>query len=171
MSKTQTLTAVAIALTVLALPAAGGARTTSQTGPQAVVSGNGAVSFGADAGEYTPSGFALRGRAEVVQGQNRLRADSINGIGANNQVERLEATGNVYFVTPEQTIRGDHAVYTLAANEVVVTGDVILTQGQNVLTGGRLVYNTKTEAARMEGGSGANGGRIRGVFYPENSGN
>lgn len=167
MSKTQTLTAIAIALTVLALPAAGGA----QTGPQAVVSGNGAVSFGADAGEYTPNGFALRGRAEVVQGQNRLRADAINGIGTNNQVERLEATGNVYFVTPTQTMRGDRAVFTLAANEVVVTGDVILTQGQNVLTGGRLVYNTKTEAARMEGGSGANGGRIRGVFYPENSGN
>jgi len=53
-------------------------------------------------------------------------------------------------------------------NEVVVTGDVILTQGQNVLTGGRLAYNTRTEAARMEGPAN---GRIRGVFYPQNSGN
>ena len=38
-----------------------------------------------------------------------------------------------------------------SSGEVVVTGDVILTQGQNVLTGGRLVYNVNTEAARMEG--------------------
>ncbi len=165
MTKTQTLTAVAIALTVLALPAAGGAQTTQQP-----ALGNGAVSYGADGGEYTPEGFALRGRAEVIQGQNRLRADAINGVVSSGDLRRVEASGNVYFVTPDQTIRGDRAVYTLAANEVVVTGDVILTQGQNVLTGGRLTYNTRTEAARMEGAS-TNGGRIRGVFYPQNSGN
>jgi len=169
MTKTQTLTAVAIALTVLALPAAGGAQTAQQPAQQPAL-GNGAVSYGADGGEYTPEGFALRGRAEVIQGQNRLRADAINGIVASGDLRRVEASGNVYFVTPDQTIRGDRAVYTLAANEVVVTGDVILTQGQNVLTGGRLTYNTKTESARMEGAS-TNGGRIRGVFYPENSGN
>ncbi|HZV84802.1 MAG TPA: LptA/OstA family protein [Brevundimonas sp.] len=127
-----------------------------------------AVAYGADAGEYTPAGFTLRGRAEVVQGRNRLRADSINGFVNDGDLRRVEASGNVYFVTPDQTMRGDRAVYTLASNEVVVTGDVILTQGQNVLTGGRLVYNTRTEAARMEGPAN---GRIRGVFYPQNSGN
>lgn len=127
-----------------------------------------AVAYGADAGEYTPAGFTLRGRAEVVQGRNRLRADSINGFVSDGDLRRVEASGNVYFVTPDQTMRGDRAVYTLASNEVVVTGDVILTQGQNVLTGGRLVYNTRTEAARMEGPAN---GRIRGVFYPQNSGN
>ncbi len=127
-----------------------------------------AVAYGADAGEYTPAGFPLRGRAEVVQGRNRLRADSITGFVSDGALRRVEASGNVYFVTPDQTMRGDRAVYTLASNEVVVTGDVILTQGQNVLTGGRLVYNTRTEAARMEGPAN---GRIRGVFYPQNSGN
>ncbi|HEY0104304.1 MAG TPA: LptA/OstA family protein [Brevundimonas sp.] len=127
-----------------------------------------AVAYGADAGEYTPAGFTLRGRAEVVQGRNRLRADAINGFVSDGDLRRVEASGNVYFVTPDQTMRGDRAVYTLASNEVVVTGDVILTQGQNVLTGGRLVYNTRTEAARMEGPAN---GRIRGVFYPQNSGN
>ncbi|HST92250.1 MAG TPA: LptA/OstA family protein, partial [Brevundimonas sp.] len=91
-----------------------------------------AVAYGADAGEYTPAGFTLRGRAEVVQGRNRLRADSINGFVSDGDLRRVEASGNVYFVTPDQTMRGDRAVYTLASNEVVVTGDVILTQGQNV---------------------------------------
>ena len=76
---------------------------------------------------------------------------------------RIEASGNVYFVTPDQTIRGDRAVYTFATDEVVVTGDVILTQGKNVLTGNRLVYNVRTESARMEGGNG----RVQGVFYPQ----
>lgn len=164
MSMTRTL-AMAAALMVLALPATGGAQT------PAARAGGDAVSFGADGGEYTSTGIALRGRAEVVQGQNRLRADSINGTISNGDLTRVEASGNVYFVTPNQTIRGDSAVYTFANDEVVVSGDVILTQGQNVLTGGRLVYNTRTEAARMEGGAGSTGGRIRGVFYPDNGGN
>ena len=167
MSMTRTLGMAAVALTVLAMPVTGGA----QTAPPAVRAAGGAVSFGADGGEYTATGIALRGRAEVVQGPNRLRADSIDGTIVNGDLSRVEASGNVYFVTTDQTIRGDRAVYSFANDEVVVTGDVILTQGQNVLTGGRLVYNTLTESARMEGGAGSNGGRIRGVFYPERSGN
>ena len=167
MSMFRPLGMVVIALTVLAMPATGDAQTASP----AVRAGGGAVSFGADGGEYTSTGIALRGRAEVVQGPNRLRADSINGTIVSGDLTRVEASGNVYFVTPDQTIRGEGAVYTFATDEVVVTGDVILTQGQNVLTGGRLVYNTRTESARMEGGAGSNGGRIRGVFYPDRSGN
>jgi len=165
MSMTRTFGMAAVALTMLALPATGGAQTPPAGG------GGGAVSFGADGGEYTSTGIALRGRAEVVQGANRLRADSINGTIVSGDLTRVEASGNVYFVTPDQTIRGDRAVYTFANDEVVVTGDVILTQGQNVLTGGRLVYNTRTESARMEGGAGSSGGRIRGVFFPDNGGN
>ena len=108
------------------------------------------VQYGADSGEYTPDGFALRGRAEVTQGTNRIRADAIRGFTTNGQLTRVEASGNVYFVTPDQSMRGNNAVYNLNDGSVVVTGDVILTQGQNVLSGGRLVYNVRTETARIE---------------------
>jgi len=164
MTKIKTLTAAAIALAVLTVPAVGDAQSSPRMG-------DGPISYGADAGAATPDSLSLRGRAEVVQGQNRLRADVISGSGANSQINRIEASGNVYFVTPEQTIRGDRAVYTLSDSLVVVTGDVIVTQGQNVMTGGRLTYNTRTQAVNMEGGSSSNGGRIRGVFYPDSSGN
>ena len=129
------------------------------------------VMYGANSGEYTSNGFALRGAAEVLQGTNRLRADSINGFTAGGDLQRVEASGSVYFVTANETIRGDRAVYTLGNGEVVVTGDVILTQGKNVLTGGRLVYNVRTEHARMEGAPRTgSGSRIQGVFYPQNGG-
>ena len=111
------------------------------------------------------AGFSLRGRAEVTQGSNRLRADAIRGFTSNGDLNRIEATGGVYFVTPDQSMKGDRAVYTLNDGNVVVTGDVILTQGKSVLTGNRLVYNVRTETARIEGG-GANG-RVQGVFYPQ----
>ncbi len=164
MTKTRTLTIAAATLALLALPTMGDA----QTAPRM---GEGPISYGADAGEATPNSLSLRGRAEVVQGQNRLRADVISGSGADSGIDRIEASGNVYFVTPDQTIRGDRAVYTPADNLVVMTGDVIVTQGQNVMTGGRLTYNTETQAVTMAGGASSNGGRIRGVFYPERSGN
>ena len=128
------------------------------------------MQYGADGGEYTPNGFALRGRAELTQGGNRLRADAITGVTANGDLSRVEATGNVYFVTPDQSMRGDRAVYAIGTGEVVVTGDVVLTQGQNVLTGGRLTYNVNTDAATMAGAPrGAAGNRIQGVFYPSSN--
>jgi lipopolysaccharide export system protein LptA len=165
MSKFRPAIPAALAvLTMMAAPLLGGAQSAAP-GPART---DGPVMYGADGGEYTPQGFALRGRAEVLQGDNRLRAEAINGFTSGGDLERVEASGDVYFVTPAQTIRGDRAVYTLGNGQVVVTGDVILTQGQNVLTGGRLVYDVRTQAARMEGAPrGAAGTRIQGVFYPQ----
>ena len=122
------------------------------------------VAYGADSVEYAPNRIILRGRAEATQGGNRFRADTLTLVsGEGGDLQRAEASGTVYFVTPDQSMRGDRAVYNLGNGEIVVTGDVILTQGKNVLTGNRLVYNVRTESARMEGGNG----RVQGVFYPQ----
>lgn len=127
------------------------------------------IGFGADDGEMTDTKLTLRGRAEITQGQTRLRANAIQGDVSNGDLSRIEASGDVYYVTPNETIRGDRAVYTVANSTVVVSGDVILTQGQNVLTGASLTYNVDTGQARIAGGSSSNGGRVRGVFYPQGS--
>lgn len=128
------------------------------------------IGYGADTGELTNTSVSLRGRAEITQGQTRLRANAIEGArDASGALTRIEATGEVYYVTPNETIRGDRAVYAVSNATVTVTGDVILTQGQNVLTGGSLTYNVDTGEARIQGGGGQNGGRVRGVFYPEGS--
>ena len=159
MSMTRTLMTAAIALALAALPTVGGTQSFQGGEP---------IMWGADEVSRTPTALSLRGRAELTQGDNRIRADRVEGTIANGGLSRVEATGDVYFVTPEQTIRGDRAVYTPANDTIVLTGDVILTQGENVMTGGRLTYNTRTEAAEMDG-AGENG-RVQGVFYPESSG-
>ena len=155
MNMTRTLKAAAITLVLAALPTVGGAQ--SFQGGQPIM-------WGANEVSRTPTALSLRGAAELTQGDSRIRADRVEGVISNGDLSRVEATGNVYFVTPEQTIRGDRAVYTPANDTIVLTGDVILTQGDNVMTGGRLVYNTRTEAAQMEGGAG---GRVQGVFTPQ----
>ena len=158
MSMTRTLTTAAIALALAALPGVGG--TQSFQGGQPIM-------WGADEVSRTPTTLSLRGRAELTQGDNRIRADRVEAAVSDGTLTRVEATGAVYFVTPEQTIRGDRAVYTPANDTIVLSGDVILTQGENVMTGGRLTYNTRTEAAEMDGAG--RGGRVQGVFYPERS--
>ena len=160
---TSKILAGVAALTVLALPAVGDAQSTSRS-----MASNQPIAFGADSGEQTAERITLRGRAEVTQGQNRIRADAITLYRkASGDPDRVEATGKVYFVTPDQSMRGDRAVYNLGNGEIVVTGNVVLTQGKNVLTGSRLVYNINTESARMDGAPrGAAGSRVQGVFYP-----
>lgn len=160
MSKSKPTIATAALMAALALPAVSGAQNAAANRTDA---NRQPVQYGADSGEYTPDGFSLRGRAEVTQGSNRLRASNIQGFTSNGDLSRIEATGDVYFVTPDQSMKGDRAVYTLNDGNVVVTGDVILTQGKSVLTGNRLVYNVRTETARIEGGAG----RVQGVFYPQ----
>jgi len=143
-----------------------------------IAPGGGPVAYGADDSEYIGSEgvFRLIGRAEMIQGENRLRADTIDMFttpnrtgGSGGDVREVVATGNVYFVTPTQVVRGDRAVYTASTDLVVITGDVILTQGENVMTGSRLTIVVSTNRATMDGAPSASGSRVRGVFYPDES--
>lgn len=119
------------------------------------------------------------GRAEGIQGENRLRADRFDvyynrsgdessAVTSMSGLNRIEVTGDVYFVTPEQVVRGDRAVYTAANDTLVVNGDVILRQGENVMTGSSLSINIGSGRAHMEGAPAGNAGRrVQGVFYPD----
>lgn len=123
-----------------------------------------------------------RGKAEALQGSARLRADVIRatmatkagassgvGTGACGDLIKIEAEGNVYYVTTkDQRVRGDVGVYDAANETVTLTGDVVAVQGQNVMRGTKMVFNSKTGEGRMVGAAqGRNAqGRPRGVFYP-----
>ena len=123
-----------------------------------------------------------RGKAEALQGEARLRADLIRatfatkagsggatGSGACGDLIKMDAEGNVYYVTSKnQRVRGDVGVYDAQNETVTLTGDVVAVQDQNVLRGSRMIFNTQTGEGRMVGGaSGPNAkNRPRGVFYP-----
>lgn len=127
-----------------------------------------------------------RGSAEALQDTSRLRANVLTahmaqkptkaaGGGNSNPgsncgaMQRMEATGAVYYVTPTQRVHGDAAAWDADTNVLTITGDVVAVQGQNVLRGSKMVYNTQTGQGNMVGGKGAKGARPRGVFYPKDS--
>lgn len=170
-----------VAASVVAIVGAGAL--TWSTGGEALAQisrGGGPIAIGADRLEVIDAERVSiwSGRAEATQGENRLRADVIRAFNAprrgggegaqmGGEIERMVASGNVYFVTPLQVIRGDEAIYTAASDTIVVTGDVILAQGENVLTGSRLTVEVSSGRATMDGAPTESGRRVRGVFYPD----
>ena len=135
------------------------------------------------------------GSAEVLQGTTRLRAAVIRAFfkkkpaGASGPsasgpaaaglpggpqsncgaTERIEAEGDVFYVTPDQTAHGDRAIYTADNDQIVMTGNVIVVQGKNVIHGDRLTIHVATREAQMESHAQGRGtpNRVRGVFYQQ----
>jgi lipopolysaccharide export system protein LptA len=126
---------------------------------------------------------SYKGSVEALQGTSRLRANSLDvyaktggaqttGAGGVStkcgDIERLVADGSVYYATPQEVVKGDHAVYLADEKTITVTGDVVISQGKNVVVGNRLVINTDTGQATMESDVKGRGqpGRVRSVIYP-----
>jgi lipopolysaccharide export system protein LptA len=69
----------------------------------------------------------------------------------------------------DQTATGSLGIFDMKTNTVDLTGDVLMTQGQNMLRGDRLIVDLTSGVSRVE--SGKNGqGRVQGLFQPGGSG-
>jgi lipopolysaccharide export system protein LptA len=127
-----------------------------------------------------------KGRVEALQNGDRMRTDLLNiyykaapkpaggaakgpqAPGADfGDIDHMEAIGNVYFVTPGQIARGDKAVYTAASQTIVITGDVVLTRGEDVGRGSRLVIDLANGHSTLEGGGTGPLPRPRVIIYPK----
>ena len=109
---------------------------------------------------FTSNGvITLTGQVDIRQGDVRLLAEKVQiytegesgGLIATSGFTRMVATGDFYYITPEQEVRGDKAIYTQADESFVVTGDVVLLQDDSVVTGKRLNYNLQTREAKVAG--------------------
>ncbi len=168
--KIQFAHVLAAAGAVLAAAGQAPAQVSTQGGPVMV----GADTWHADSNTHTQY---YDGRVEVTQADSRLRADHItitqsatthSGNEGWGDVISIEATGNVYYVTPTETVKGDNAIYTKADDTMIITGDVILEQDQNVMSGTRLVAQIGAGQTHFDAAPGGKtNGRVKGVFYPD----
>jgi lipopolysaccharide export system protein LptA len=139
------------------------------------------------------------GNVQVVQGDTTMKCQSLVvfygqevGIGADGMpaataakstpgmpqgaqsIRRIEARGSVTVITKDQNASGDLGVYDLIAKTITLTGNVVVSQGQNVIHGERVVVDTTTGYARVESGSSNGGagagapgpGRVRALIQP-----
>jgi len=70
---------------------------------------------------------------------------------AGSKVSRIEAGPGVHVRSGDRTASGDRAVLDMANDLVTLEGNVILTQGANVVRGDRLIVNLATKQGRVEG--------------------
>jgi lipopolysaccharide export system protein LptA len=107
------------------------------------------------------------GNAVVSQGDMRLAADSIRveyhiATGEEQRgIERLVASGNVTLVTNDEAAESNEAIYSVSLSRITMTGDVILTQGRNILSGDLLIVD-------LASGQGSMQGRVRTILQTGN---
>ena len=83
-------------------------------------------------------------------------------------IYRIAAEGKVLFTSPAETAQGDTAVYDVDNQTIQLLGNVLLNRDKNILKGTRLDYNLATGRSVLVGSSTRPGGRVQGLFVPEN---
>lgn len=175
MKRAPLLALALTAISVAAILAAGSAQAqlTGKAGGVLGRGGQGPLGINSDSFNYDPTGClsVWKGRVEATQDQTRMRADQVNVYNhragpktCGSDFERMEATGNVFYVTPDLKARGDKAVYLVSDDTVTITGRVIVSSDQGVSETNKLVLNVNTNEAKM--GDGAPGQRVKAVVYP-----
>lgn len=90
----------------------------------------------------------------VKQGEMRLQADEIRVQydATGKAIDKLFASGGVLLVNARDAAQAAEAIYTIDSGEVVMSGGVLMTQGQTTIKGDRLEINLKSGTGRMVGG-------------------
>ena len=118
------------------------------------------------------------GNVVVVQGPTKLRANQVRVLTVDGKADKITASGNVVVDDPASgTATGDNGVYSVGPRSVVMTGNVVLKKGKDVMRGCQLTVNLNTGQAVLGscGGQakgqtqGKTGGRVQGVFTPNSN--
>jgi lipopolysaccharide export system protein LptA len=104
-----------------------------------------------------------------------VRAKTSSGAAPNAQnIRRIEARGDVTVTSRDQNASGDLGVYDLHDKTITLTGNVVVSQGKNVIHGQRVIVDTVTGNARVESAPGATPGatqgRVRALIIPNSDG-
>ncbi len=91
---------------------------------------------------------------------NRLEVDYGEGGTGSNSIRIVTAIGDVVMVNGEDIAQSRRAVYTVGSSQIVMTEDVIVIQGETVLTSDKLTYD-------LAGGEGLMEGRVTTLLVPE----
>jgi lipopolysaccharide export system protein LptA len=113
------------------------------------------------------------GEVVAVQGTLHLTADLLNVTYAAEQsdtnaspgtgaIQNMRAEGNVFLSNGAETAQGAWAEYDLASGMMRMGGSVVLTQGDNAISGESLVIDLNAGTGRIEGGRG----RVKSIFTP-----
>jgi lipopolysaccharide export system protein LptA len=91
----------------------------------------------------------------------------------NTSIRRIEAEGKVSLSNPTDTATGDNGVYDVPAQKVTLTGNVVLTSGDNVVKGASLDMDLATNISTVHSDAASadrREQRVRALFAPGKKG-
>ncbi|WP_417258592.1 lipopolysaccharide transport periplasmic protein LptA [Celeribacter sp.] len=104
----------------------------------------------------------FEGNVLIGQGSMRLTAgkvDVIYGVEGSGNISRLEATQGVTLTNGGEAVEASSARYDLDSSSVVLTGNVLLTQGANAISGDKMTIDLKTGVGMIDG-------RVKTILQP-----
>jgi lipopolysaccharide export system protein LptA len=120
------------------------------------------------------------GNVQVVQGDTVIRCKTLvvtyvaeagaglraaqAGPGGRTQISKLDALGGVIVTQQDQTATGESGHFDLKTNIITLRGNVVVSQGGNVMRGDRLVVDLNTGISRLE--SGKQRGQVEMLMVP-----
>ncbi len=93
------------------------------------------------------------GDVVITQGEMHIAAGRVEVIYGEDTgaIARLSLSGGVTFVTAQEEAEAQTADYDLTSGTLALSGDVLLSQGANVLSAQRMTINLRDGTAVMEG--------------------
>jgi lipopolysaccharide export system protein LptA len=114
-----------------------------------------------------PKDPAPKAPAQMPAGAQPGTTDAATDPASGGKIKRMDVDGKVFMSSPTERASGDKAVYLAETGMITLTGNVILTRGQNVIRGTKLVVDADTGHSVIESKQSAGGGRVKGLFVPK----
>ena len=113
--------------------------------------------------DQTTGNAGFSGNVIVIQGDLRMAAAEVSviysGAEGSQQIQEVVATGGVLMTRGQDAAEGNRAEYSVEDARVYLTGEVLVTQGRTTIAGDRLNIDLNT-------GNGTVEGRVRTILQP-----
>lgn len=121
------------------------------------------VDITGDTAEFQDNNAVWTGNVRVVQGEALLTSERLEAVLTDEgDFETITATGSVRYSNGKEAITGGRAVFNDAERTIVITENVIVTQGKQVMSAGKITYWVDTGKVLFTPEPGK---RIRGLFF------
>ena len=122
----------------------------------------------------------FRGDVDAIQGDMLLKADMLivhyrakKETPDQQGISQIDAEGNVFVSSPNETAQGARGIYDVDNEKIWLTGQVVLTQGDNIIQGEQLELDLATGQSKVLSAATNDGKRerVRGLFVPKKQDN
>jgi lipopolysaccharide export system protein LptA len=123
------------------------------------------------------------GNAKATQGDITLKADQLLLFNKNEpgkkdkavtkendisgELDKIEARGNVIITQKERMATGDEAIYQQDSGQMILTGNAILREGKNIITGCKVIVYTNEDHGSVVPCTPGKNERVKAIIYPQ----